>query len=177
MLCDHLSCLPCLSMLTIKQLVVLLILCGTTACNEDGYAPQTIGFDEEFEITLDEEVTVIDRVDSAADTLTVTLVSLQDNRCPEGVTCIRAEEAQIEVEISDGYQTRALPMCIGLDCGLLDPKFGNSTIRVKNDTASLTLSNENYLLILKDAIPYPKVDGKKSEQSDGADRAILKVIR
>ena len=164
-------------MITKQLLAFLFVCCSIIACQEDGYAPQTIGFDEEFEITLDEEVTVIDRVDSAADKLTVTLVSLQDSRCPEGITCIRAGEAQIEVEISDGRQTRALPMCIGLDCGLLDPKFGNSSIRMKNDTASLTLSNENYSLILKDAIPYPKVDGKKSEQSDGADRAILKVIR
>ena len=161
----------------INQFMIFLFsICGIAACREEGSVPQTVGFDEIFEIKVNEEVTVINQNDSTADVLTVKLSSLVDSRCPEGLTCIRAGDVQAEVEVSNGQQARELPMCVGVDCGLLDRRFGNTVIRMENDTASFTLSNVEYFLVFKEGIPYPKADGKKSEKSYGADRVVLEVL-
>ena len=162
--------------------IKVILLYAFVGCSEDIGAQlntRIVSFDEKFEISLEEKVVIKDdnKSGEVTDSLLVEMTLLEDNRCPEGANCIRAGEVQMQLIASSRQQTEALATCIGFGCGFLDEKFRNQSSHTEVDTTVFTLDGRSYELIFMDAVPSPKVDGKKSERSDGADRAILKVVR
>ena len=165
-----------------KQMIFLLIfLYGITGCREDEGAQSGIqfaNFGEDFQIGADEKVIITGNSSGeVTDSLLVEVITMEDNRCPDGATCIRAGEVQLKIAVSDRQKTESIPTCIGFDCGSINEEFRNPNSQTEIDTTSFILDSRSYELIFKDAIPYPKASGDKSELSNGAKKAVLKIIR
>ena len=156
------------------QVTTVLVLIG---CNESIPLRQVVDFGDQFEIALGEKVLVTDKSGSGPDTLSVEVISIEDDRCPTGQQCIRAGEIQVRVDVSKKGEVESLPMCLGYDCGIKNIEFANPEVRLENDTAEFLLVGTSYQLIFKEAIPHPTTEGKRSERVTSADRAILSVIR
>lgn len=154
-----------------KQLAILFVfLCATIGCNEDQVNPNTlpVNFGQEFPLKVGDKA--VATANTATDSLLVEVISIQDNRCPRDVECIRAGEVQVEVIVTSRQQSENLAMCIGPDCGYLEERFRNSTSNTVIDTAYFTLDNIPYQLILENVLPYPMSDGQ------GANTPILRIV-
>ena len=163
-----------------RQMIFLLILfCSITGCGENDEAQsdvQFVNFNEEFQIGIDEKAVIAgNESGELTDSVLIEAISMQDNRCPENVDCIRAGEVQLKIVASNKQQVDSIATCIGVDCGVIDEEFRNPEVTTEIDTTSFTLNGKSYKLLFKEANPYPKVEGNKKVER--ADKAILKVIR
>ena len=163
------------------MIFLLVFLYGITGCREDEGAQSSTrfaNFGEDFQIGFDEKVVITSNsLGEVTDSLLVEVVTMEDNRCPDGTTCVRAGEVQLKIAVSDRQKTESIPTCIGFDCGSIDEEFRNPNSQTEIDTTSFILDSRSYELIFKEATPYPKASGDKSEASDGAREAVLKIIR
>ena len=157
-------------------MIFILLLCGAMGCAEDTAVQsngQSVSFDEDFQLSVDERVTVTGHgSNEVADSVLIEVMSMQDNRCPKGGNCIRAGEVQLKIIASSRQQTRSIATCIGVDCGVVDEEFRNPESVTETDTTLFTLNGKSYKLLFKEATPYPEAAGNK-----GANKAILKVVR
>ncbi|GAB3175634.1 hypothetical protein [Telluribacter humicola] len=131
------------------QKLALLLLMGisTIACQDgtiDKQGDQVIRYKETVNLN-----------DSPKATLTFSEV--QDSRCPEGVQCVWAGNATVDLtltsSISSSTEPELVQMCLG-DCRTLYP---NKPYRTA-DTLNYTLAGQSYRFILKAVNPSPKAD-------------------
>ena len=106
------------------------------------------------------------RITGQSDSLKIVVQSISDGRCPQGVECVRAGNAQVQLTISEGSDAQMVDLCIG-DCHLDFDKYAGF---VEQDTTLATIATQTYSVILKDVLPYPAV-GKSSDEKE----AVLEV--
>ena len=95
---------------------------------------KTASFDSVFEIKLDEKV-FLPKVKKE---LSVSLLNVIDNRCPENVQCITAGKAVAEIKLTNRKGSEAITKLV------LD-QSANAT-----DTIAVTLDETNYSVILNE---------------------------
>ena len=95
---------------------------------------KTAQFNTPFELKLNEKVFL----PKAKKELVVSLVNINDNRCPENVQCITAGNATAEIKLTSKEGSEAITKLV------LD-QSANAT-----DTISVTLDETNYSVILSE---------------------------
>jgi hypothetical protein len=95
---------------------------------------KTAPFNTPFELKLDEKVFL----PKAKRELVVSLVNINDNRCPDNVQCITAGNAMAEIKLTSKDGSEAVTKLV------LD-QSANAT-----DTISVTLDQTNYSVILSE---------------------------
>lgn len=73
--------------------------------------------------------------------------SIQDSRCPTGVTCIWAGQARVRMLLTKDQDSTTVALTLGPNIS------GNYGKRL--DSTSVSLSNEAYKVILQEVNPYP----------------------
>lgn len=90
--------------------------------------------------------------------------SIQDSRCPMGVTCVWAGQAKVSMMLSKDSDSTS----IGL---ILEPgKMAGSPMR--QDSTNVRLSSEMYKVILKEVNPYPNTTNQTQPKS-----AVVEVTK
>ena len=74
---------------------------------------------------------------------TLTITSIEDNRCPINAFCTIAGKAMVLLTVKSGLQTKNISLCIGFDC---------KTAGI-SDNAKFKLGDVNHTLKLVDVIP------------------------
>lgn len=96
-------------------------------------ADKTAPFNTPFELKLDEKVFL----PKAKKELAVSLISINDNRCPENVQCITAGKATAEIRLTSKEGSEAVTKLV------LDQS-------ANADTISVVLDETNYSIILSE---------------------------
>jgi len=138
---------------TIFGLLNLLWLVG---CQSDYDVITTEKFGDTFQLEIEKSIQVIGQ----SDTVGVTISSIDDSRCLEGVNCIRAGNAKVTISLSKVDWTVST-LCIG-GCHLEDDRYEGF---VEQDTLLYTLESQEYEVILKDVLPYPKEDSNTKKEA------------
>lgn len=97
-------------------------------------ASKTSKFNTPFELKLDEKVFL----PKARRELSVSLININDNRCPENVQCITAGSATAEIKLTGKDGSEAITKLV----------LGQS--ENASDTISVTLDDSNYSVILSE---------------------------
>jgi hypothetical protein len=95
---------------------------------------KTSSFNTAFELKLDEKVFL----PKSRRELTVSLININDNRCPENIQCITEGKATAEIKITAKDGSEAVT------------KLAIGQSAQSSDTASVTLDNTNYYIILSE---------------------------
>ena len=124
-----------------KKIYYLLLVCFSfTACQKS-----SVDKKEEDVIRYKETVQIRD-----VPRATLTFFEVEDSRCPEGVRCIWAGEASVDLALesvsTEGKITRHVKMCFGT-CSSFQP-----------DTLDQEFAGEHYQFILKSVTPQLKAD-------------------
>lgn len=136
------------------SIVPLLFLITSRSCDKKVEESPALNFGETIEMAYQEKVMV------GNDGLSLTYQSIQDSRCPEGVQCIRAGEAKVEVLVEqDGQNGKVMLEAKGM-CPDREGKCGNSG------------SAMGYRLKLLSADPYP-VEGQAKDASKSTLRLVV----
>ncbi|MEO8793880.1 MAG: hypothetical protein ABI390_00365 [Daejeonella sp.] len=116
------------------------IMCSSS-CDNEITNPSTAELNSAFKVSLKDKVLI-------NKDFVVTLDSVKDSRCPEGVQCIWAGFAEAKISISKVSEPSiSLNLCLG-QC---DKDFKTE------DEKEFSLSGVDYLLQLSAINPYPKV--------------------
>ncbi len=78
--------------------------------------------------------------------IVVRVDSIQDSRCPTGVTCVWAGQAKVKLLLSKDTDSTSARLFLG-------PDPGNSNRRP--DSTTVSLKSEMYKVILREVNPYP----------------------
>ncbi len=96
----------------------------------------------------------------ASDTeLHLTVREVRDSRCPMDVVCITMGKVEVDFAISDGTQETSVTASLQGDDG-------------KSGRAGFRLGNQDYLLTIREVLPYPK----STEKPDLADYKVSVYI-
>jgi len=128
-------------------------------CQSDSNSIDAEKFGDTFQAKSGEEAQLSGA--SASNDLKVIVESITDSRCPEGVNCIRAGNAQIGLTLSKESDRQEVGLCIGCS---------NRPNSVEQDTVSVTVASQLYEVILKDVLPYPAQDNAGAEKE-----AVLEI--
>lgn len=146
-----------------KTLILgILSLVWLTGCKSDDNDTTAEKFGKAFQLGTQQEAFV--KGQSRADGLNVVVESIADSRCPEGVQCIWAGNAQVTLSLSSGSDTQPLTLCIG-DCRS-DDRVGF----IEQDTASVTVGAQAFQVILKDVVPHTS-----NTTTVGQQEAVLEI--
>ncbi len=115
------------------------IMCSSS-CDNEITNPGTAELNSTFKIGINDQVLI-------NKDFVVTLDSLNDSRCPEGVQCVWAGFAEAKITVSKSGEPFAVKLCLG-QCG---KEFKTE------DVKEFSLSGVDYLLQLSAINPYPKV--------------------
>jgi hypothetical protein len=132
-----------------RHFLFVLVIAGMLSCKSSGVDKKEEGIKYKETVTLND-------VPKA----TLTFFGLEDSRCPEGVQCVWAGNATVDLLLSgvttEGGVNEHVKMCLGA----CDGGF------TETDTLSKKFAGEDYKLILTAVKPYPKVDStRKIEDS------------
>jgi len=126
-------------------LLLSLLACSKDSLNGTGEAFFVIP----FELRIGR--TVIFTKDSKE--LTISMISVNDSRCPINANCITAGNAIVKLRLSDNSGSETLTeLCLG--------QCENSG----SDTKQITLSNINYSITMKKVEPYPKLNDSQEKK-------------
>lgn len=121
--------------------VILTFILISSSCDKSD--KETAQFNYPFELELNERILFPE----SSNSLSFTLTSIHDNRCPVDVQCIIAGSANVQFQMSDNSGAKAsAELCIG-SC--------DNHITKTEDTLQITLNNINYSVSLKSVNPYP----------------------
>ena len=139
-----------------RILSILFILAFFISCNKD--EPEWVPINSTFILELNEQVKVIENNNRA---LYVSVVEIEDSRCPSDLVCVRAGEASVKVIIEDTRNSQFNTLlCIG-DCS---PSI--------KDIRSFVFYNIEYTIQLIEVNPYPT-----SINEDENMRIVLKLFK
>lgn len=103
---------------------------------------------QEFEISIEETL------QNCLENVSITLLDIQDSRCPDGVQCVWAGMIVIEGEMISNGRTQPFQLSNNQDISGFSDQFSNTEYTVK----------------LIDVVPYPTIDAESKDK-----RAILTV--
>ena len=136
------------------SIIPLLFLMTSRSCDKKVEEEARINYGETIEIAYQQKVMV------GNEELALTFQSIKDSRCPEGVQCIRAGEAKVEVILEQNSQNgRIMLEAKGL-CPDRQGKCGNRG------------SAMSYMVQLLSADPYP-VEGQRKDDAKTSIRVIV----
>lgn len=133
----------------------LLVTSWLAACAQHLSQP-TVNANTAFELASDNTVRLVDN-DIA---FPVTVLQIQDSRCPINANCIWMGEAKVQLLLNDELSKS---LCLG-DCADKDPKANEANFR---------LQGERYTITLHDVQPYP-ADSVPAEEPK---KAVLTIKR
>jgi hypothetical protein len=96
--------------------------------------------------------------------IAVRVDSIQDSRCPTGVTCIWAGQAKVNMVLSKDSDSTTVRL-------ILEPSVTAGSPR-RLDSTNVTLSRETYKVILRDVNPYPTTTNQSMPKS-----AVVEVTK
>ncbi len=96
--------------------------------------------------------------------VSVRVDSIQDSRCPTGVTCIWAGQAKVNMVLSKDSDSTTIRLILEPGVMAGSPK--------RQDSTNVTLSSETYKVILRDVNPYPNTTNQNLPQS-----AVVEVTK
>ena len=134
--------------------VVLGIVCVTLAC----WTPRSGVTAADGRDTDSHARSIELRLDRTTETddLALTWTSIEDSRCPQGVTCIWAGEVTVRIRVREGGDDREIALTLGARPG------------------SDTVKTSRHELRLSDVSPYPR-EGAEVARDDH--RAIVMITR
>ena len=133
-----------------------LILAGLNGCNRD--EPNMVRINDIFTLGVEEQVKM---VDDRSHMLYVSVVEVEDNRCPSDAFCIDAGHVKIKVVIEDTKNSQFTTLLC----------LGNCSPAI-SDIRSFVFYSVEYTLQVEDVIPYPT-----TENLDDPRRVIVKLYR
>lgn len=144
-------------MIYIKRVFLLLfIIVNLNACNHD--EPAVVRIDSWFALRLGEKVKIIDDRNHV---LFVSLVEIDETRCPSDVFCIQPGRVLTKVVIEDSRNSQfSTLLCLG-DCS---PSI--------TQMRSFVLYNIEYTLSLREVNPYPETGNLDNEKT-----VVMKLFR
>ena len=123
-----------------------LLSCRKDSMNETGKAY----FDIPFELSIDKTVKVI----KDSKEISISLISVNDSRCPTNAVCIDIGRVIVQLRLSDNSGSEAFTeLCLGR-CNALD-----------SDTKQVILSNISYSLKLIKVEPYPIINVSQEKKA------------
>lgn len=126
------------------------------ACNND--EPAMVRINDQFTIQLDHQVKIVDEQNHS---LYLTLVEIEENRCPSDAFCVHAGRVLIKVVIEDTRNSQySTLLCLG-DCS-------PSITSVK----SFIFYNIEYTIELMEVNPYPTTLNREDTR-----KVVLRVFR
>lgn len=132
---------------------LLLLLLAISACESDDVAKK----DKELKY---KETIQINDVPSAS----LTFFEVNDSRCPEGVQCIWAGNATVDLALegvnTEGKLVKHINLCLG-DCRTL---YGPGAFR-QIDSVDQDFAGQKYRFILEKVSPTPKADSVLSKKN------------
>jgi hypothetical protein len=135
---------------------IFLMLTGLYACNRD--EPNMVRINDVFTLGMGEQVKM---VDDRSHLLYVSVVEVEDSRCPADLFCIEEGQAKVKVVIEDTRNSQfSTFLCLG-DCS---PNIG--------DIKSFVFYRLEYTIELIDVFPYPATENLKDPR-----RVIMKLYR
>ena len=94
---------------------------------------------------------------------TLTFFDVNDSRCPEGVQCIWAGNATVDLALegvgTDGKLVKSINLCVG-DCRTV---FGTNSVR-QIDSIRQDFAGQKYMFILEGVTPTPKADSLRTKE-------------
>ncbi|WP_020602133.1 hypothetical protein [Spirosoma spitsbergense] len=90
--------------------------------------------------------------------------SIQDSRCPVGVTCVWAGQAKVKMLLSKDSDSTMVSLILEPGVMAGSPK--------RLDSTNVSLSSETYKVILKDVNPYPTTTNQSLPKS-----AVVEVTK
>lgn len=138
-----------------KILIVFLLLLALTQCAQKETAVARRGsLNRETAITLHETVQLTGNSaeNLRADELQLTFTKLNDSRCPLNAMCLRAGSAVAQFRL-ERNQEQSSPMQLVIGEAL--PADNRKLRHRAADTATVTVANTTYQVILKQITPYP----------------------
>ncbi|CAG5003614.1 hypothetical protein DYBT9275_03192 [Dyadobacter sp. CECT 9275] len=137
-----------------KRLLLGIMLVSTiSACNNS-----SVDKKDPNEIYYKETVSINDVPRS-----TLTFFEVEDSRCPEGVQCIWAGNATVDLALSgvttEGGVTKHVTMCLG-DCHTISPTTGFQV----TDTLDENFAGQKYRFILESVNPKARLDSTRKKQ-------------
>ncbi|SDL94595.1 hypothetical protein SAMN05421813_10416 [Daejeonella rubra] len=126
-------------------LFLSMLSCSKDSMNGSGVAY----FDIIFELSIGR--TVIFAKDSKE--LTISMISVNDSRCPINANCVTAGNAIVKLRLSDNSGSEVFTeLCLG--------QCENSG----SDTKQITLSNISYSITIRKVEPYPKINDTQEKK-------------
>jgi hypothetical protein len=136
--------------------LIFLMLTGLYACNRD--EPNMVRINDVFTLGVGEQVKM---VDDRSHLLYVSVVDVEDSRCPADIFCIEAGQARVKVVIEDTRNSQfSTFLCLG-DCS---PNIRN--------IKSFVFYSLEYTVELVEVIPYPAPENLTDPR-----RVIMKLYR
>lgn len=134
---------------------IFLFISSFYGCNPD--EPAIVRIDDWFIIGIGEKVKIVDRNHA----LFLSLVEIEENRCPSDAFCVQAGQVLIKVVIEDtrNSQFSAL-LCLG-NCS---PSISNMK--------SFIFYNIEYTIELKEVNPFPTTTNRENVQT-----VVIKLFR
>lgn len=140
-----------------RYIILILLLNGIiiAGCSAQKEMQLGVKLEESFSLTLQESVRFID--DDTG--FRVTVISIQESRCPADVNCITGGKATVLAEVEN--QPEHITFCTGADCREAAQEFNSFTVEQ---------NNKCYTIVLEDVSPYPQEGNEMMEK-----QAIFKI--
>ena len=136
-----------------RLLFAIVLLAAISACNNS-----SVDKKDPNEIYYKETVNINDVPRS-----TLTFFEVEDSRCPEGVQCIWAGNATVDLALNgvttEGGTTKHVTMCLG-DCRTVSSSTGFQVI----DTLDENFAGQKYRFILESVNPKARLDSTRKKQ-------------
>jgi hypothetical protein len=125
-------------------------------CNQD--EPAMVRINDQFSLELDDQVKI---VDDRNHSLYVSLVEIEENRCPSDAFCVQAGQVLVKVVIEDTRNSQfSTLLCLG-DCS---PSI--------TSLKSFIFYNTEFTLELLEVNPFPTTSNRENKRN-----VILKLTR
>lgn len=144
-----------------RLLIILLLLFSFTACLDPHEAPgkaNQTGDENSFEVKKGESLS------HSEFPLQLSLLNIEDSRCPQDVQCIHAGEVSTLVLVNsrqNPLQYLEQTLCLGC--------------QEVQDSIFFEMDSDKYLLILKNVSPYPVMSQPQAVKSNTAELEIQRV--
>lgn len=129
------------------KILATIIIFATLACSNIEVQPEALKLGEVFSLRVNESKRMTDSQTS----IEAKVTKIADNRCPEGVQCIRAGEVIVTVSLKIGDEKfDDVNVCLQCEIEKISPARQTAEIKTKSKT---------YKLTLQEVSPAPKATG------------------
>ncbi|MBC5993418.1 hypothetical protein [Pontibacter cellulosilyticus] len=142
-----------------KLLFILAVVVLLLGCKQNVSLPNALYFGDELKLLPEVPVQVIAKRSSGAegDPVVIKVASINDSRCPTGVSCMWAGKADVALSLgTKNGETVNLNLCLG--------QCANKTFN-ETDSSTITLDGIKYKLVLLQINPYPTTENATQQKT------------